>query len=74
MVIYGNRKYGSAELEVEGDHRYLQGGKKRLVTDNCFPRTREVEISYAKTSCLINAGFFLLWDHLLLGNDDIEEF
>lgn len=64
----GQWEYGIAEFEVEG------GGKKDLVTDNCFPRARKIEISSAKISCLINAGFVLLLDHLLLGNDDVEKF
>lgn len=31
-------------------------------------------MSYAKVSCLINAGYVLLQDHLLLDNDDVEKF
>lgn len=38
MLIYGSIKYGSAELEVEGDRMYLQGGKKKRLVTVYVPR------------------------------------
>lgn len=61
---------GAVNMAVQN----LKVGGKGLVTDKSFPRARKVEISYAKIGCLINAEFVVPLDHLVLGNDDIEEF
>ena len=74
MVIYGNSKYGSAGLEVEGENLYLQEKEGWAGNIIWFQRTRTVEMSYVEVSCLTNAGFVVLQDHLLLGNYAVEEF